>query len=79
MEIFPAKTAPYTVVDLDARVTLEKIGLNKQSYFQLNVHNLFDKFYVSGFNGTINNSAFRSQFVFVGAPRSITGTLNIAY
>jgi iron complex outermembrane receptor protein len=79
VEIFPAKTPAYTVVDLDARFTLEKLGLNKQSFFQLNIHNLFDKFYVSGFSGTINNSAFRSQFVFVGAPRSITGTLNIAY
>jgi iron complex outermembrane recepter protein len=79
VEIFPAKTPAYTVVDLDARVTLERIGLNKQSYFQLNVHNLFDKFYVSGFSGTINNSAFRSQFVFVGAPRSISGTLNLAF
>jgi len=79
VEIFPAKTPEYTVVDLDARFTLESLGLNKQSFFQLNIHNLFDKFYVSGFNGTINNSAFKSQFVFVGAPRSITGTLNIAY
>jgi iron complex outermembrane receptor protein len=79
VEIFPAKTPEYTVFDLDARFTLEGLGLNKQSFFQLNIHNLFDKFYVSGFSGTINNSAFRSQFVFVGAPRSITGTLNIAY
>jgi len=66
-------------VDLDARVTLDVIGLSRQSYFQLNVYNLFDKFYVSGFSGTINNSAFRSQFVYVGAPRSITGSLNLAF
>jgi iron complex outermembrane receptor protein len=78
-EIFPAKTPAYTLVDLDARLSLGIIGLPKQSYFQLNVHNLFDKFYVSGFNGTINNSAFKSQFVYVGAPRSITGTLNLAF
>jgi iron complex outermembrane receptor protein len=78
-EIFPAKTPAYTVVDLDARVSLAMLGLNKHTFFQLNVHNLFDKFYVSGFNGTINNSAFRSQFVFVGAPRSVTGTLNFEF
>lgn len=77
--VFPAKTPSYTLVDLDARVTLDVIGLSRASYFQLNVHNLFDKFYVSGFNGTINNSAFRSQFVYVGAPRSITGSLNLAF
>ncbi|HWU92532.1 MAG TPA: TonB-dependent receptor [Sphingomicrobium sp.] len=78
-EVFPAKTPAYTVVDLDARLSLDVIGLPHESYFQFNVHNLFDKFYVSGFNGTINNSAFRSQFVYVGAPRSITGTLNFAF
>jgi iron complex outermembrane receptor protein len=77
--VFPAKTPSYTLVDLDARITLDVIGLSRQSYFQLNVHNLFDKFYVSGFSGTINNSAFRSQFVYVGAPRSITGSLNLAF
>ena len=77
--VFPAKTPAYTVVDLDARLSLGMIGLPKESFFQVNVHNLFDKFYVSGFNGQINNSAFRSQFVYVGAPRSITGTLNFAF
>lgn len=77
--VFPAKTPAYTLVDLDARITLDIVGFSKQSYFQLNVHNLFNKFYVSGFSGTINNSAFRSQFVYVGAPRSVTGTLNFAF
>jgi len=77
--VFPAKTPSYAVVDLDARLSLSVVGLPKESYFQLNVHNLFDKFYVSGFNGSINNSAFRSQFVYVGAPRSVTGTLNFAF
>lgn len=77
--VFPAKTPAYTVVDLDARLGLEAIGLNNHTYFQLNVHNLFNKFYVSGFNGTINNAAFKSQFVYVGAPRSITGTLNFEF
>ena len=78
-EIFGAKTPGYTLVDLDARFTLESLGFNKQSFFQLNVHNLFDKFYVSGFSGTIPNSSFKSQFVYVGAPRSVTGTLNLAF
>jgi iron complex outermembrane receptor protein len=78
-QVFPAKTPAYTVVDLDARLTLAFLHLSNQSYFQLNVHNLFDKFYVSGFNGAINNSAFKSQFVYVGAPRAVTGTLNLAF
>ena len=78
-QIFPAKTPAYTVVDLDARISLAMLGLDKHTFFQLNVHNLFNKFYVSGFSGTINNSAFRSQFVFVGPPRSVTGTLNFEF
>jgi iron complex outermembrane receptor protein len=78
-EIFPAKTPAYTLVDLDARVSLSVLGLSKHSFFQLNVHNLFDKFYVSGFSGTIPNSSFKSQFVFVGAPRSVTGSINVEF
>jgi iron complex outermembrane receptor protein len=79
--VFPAKTPAYTIVDLDARIKLNRFipGMSDGTYFQLNVHNLFDKFYVSGFDGQIANSAFESQFVYVGAPRSITGTINFEF
>lgn len=76
---FGAKTPSYTVVDLDARLSLSVLGLRSDSYLQLNVHNLFDKFYISGFNGQISNSAFKSQYVYVGAPRSFTATLNFGF
>jgi iron complex outermembrane receptor protein len=76
---FPAKTPAYTVFDVDARMSLAAVGLNPGSYLQLNVHNLFDKFYVSGFNGQINNSAFKAAYVYVGAPRTVTATLNLEF
>lgn len=77
--LFPAKAPAYTVVDLDARVSLESVGFGKGSFFQFNVHNLFNKFYVSGFDGTVDNSARKAAFVYVGAPRAVTGSLNLEF
>jgi hypothetical protein len=55
------KTAPaYWLVNLDARLNLDKLGITalgmKHTYFQLNVYNLFDKFYVGGFGGGLAQS-----------------------
>lgn len=76
---FGAKTPAYAVVDLDARVSLGDLGLNKHTFLQFNVHNLFDKFYVSGFNGQINNAASKAPFVYVGAPTTVSATLNVEF
>jgi iron complex outermembrane receptor protein len=78
------KTAPaYWLVNLDARVNMDGLGL-KKTYVQLNVYNLFDKFYVGGFSGGLSQSINTSTgvwgnppFVQIGAPRTISGTLNI--
>ena len=81
-EIFPAKAPAYWLVHVDARLNLDQVGMRK-TYFQLNVYNLFDKFYVGGFGGGLNqgisSSGFYSNpgFVQIGAPRTISGTLNI--
>ncbi|HEX7854795.1 MAG TPA: TonB-dependent receptor [Sphingobium sp.] len=76
--VFPAKAPDYTLVDLDARVKLGFLGLNDKTYLQLNVHNLFDKFYVGGFaGGTI--STYRVPYAYLGTPRTISGTINIAF
>ena len=76
-EVFPAKAPAYTLVDLDARLPLEFIGLNDQTFLQFNITNLFDKRYVGGFGGTLlNNSA---PFVQIGAPRAISGTLVVGF
>jgi len=86
MEIFPAKAPAYTLVNLDARLKLDQINL-KGSYFQLNVYNLFDKFYVGGFGGGLNQSFSGTNnanygnppFVQIGAPRTVSGTLSFAF
>jgi iron complex outermembrane receptor protein len=77
--VYPAKTPSYTLVDLDARVNLGFLGLNDKTYLQINVTNLFDKFYVGGFSGQVGNLNYPSQFVFVGVPRTVSGTVNIAF
>jgi iron complex outermembrane receptor protein len=86
VEIFPSKTPAYTLVNLDARVKLTMLKGLEKSYFQLNVYNLFDEFYVGGFGGGLNqavNTAGTSygnpNFVQIGAPRTISGTLSIGF
>ena len=60
--VYPNKTPAYTLVDLDARLSLEFLGLNENTFFQLNVSNLFDKryyeqigFYSQGWYGEPRN------------------------
>jgi iron complex outermembrane receptor protein len=84
VEIFPAKAPAYTLVNLDARVKLTMLKGLEKSYFQLNVYNLFDEFYVGGFGGGLNQAFSGSNygnpsFVQVGAPRTISGTLSLAF
>jgi len=55
-QVYSATAAAYWLVNLDARVKLEGLGLGK-SYVQLNVYNLFNQFYVGGFGG----NAFQNQ------------------
>ena len=85
-KIVYGSTAPaYWLVNLDARLNMEFTGL-KETYFQLNVYNLFDKFYVGGFGGGLaqafNTAATQfgnPPFVQIGAPRTISGTLSIEF
>ncbi len=93
-EIFGAKAPAYTMVNLDARLNLEWAGLNDKTYVQLNVYNLFDKFYVGGFGGGLNQSLASSNgynratgvatygspgFVQIGAPRTISATVVMGF
>lgn len=92
VEIFPSKAPAYTLVNLDARVKLTMLKGLENSYFQLNVYNLFDQFYVGGFSGGLNQAySSRTQsgvtiptygnpaFVQIGAPRTVSGTLSVAF
>ena len=85
--IYGATAPAYWLVNMDARVKLAAIGPElKDTYFQLNVYNLFDKLYVGGFGGGLNQ-AFNTaatqygnpSFVGIGAPRTISGTLSIGF
>jgi iron complex outermembrane receptor protein len=89
VEIFPAKTPAYWLVNLDARVSLADIGLER-SHLQFNVYNLFDQFYVGGFGGGLNQSITTTAgaslgnygappFVQIGAPRTISATLTMGF
>lgn len=67
----------YTVVDLDARLSLSFAGLEK-TYFQLNVSNLFKERY---FGNLTTSSAFATgtpRFTF-GAPRTVIGSINFEF
>jgi iron complex outermembrane receptor protein len=87
--IFPATAPAYWLVNLDARFSLASMGLER-TFFQLNVYNLFDEFYVGGFGGGLNQSTTRNNagvatafggppFVQIGAPRTISGTITIGF
>jgi len=75
-QAYPAATPEYALVDLDVRLNMEQWGLDK-TYLQLNVSNLFDKFYVGGFGGSANQ--FSVPFVQIGVPRSITASLIVGF
>jgi iron complex outermembrane receptor protein len=81
--VYGAKTPAYTVVDLDARIDMGPVfsaispALSKQTYIQINVTNLFDKLYVAGFGG--NTSTTSIPFAYIGAPRTVSASLNIGF
>ncbi|HEX8309207.1 MAG TPA: TonB-dependent receptor [Allosphingosinicella sp.] len=66
----------YATVDLDARLNLEGWGLSK-TYLQLNVINLFDRFYFGNISTQIN-AAGNPNFA-VGAPRTIMGSVHVGF
>lgn len=90
-EVFGNKIPAYTLVDLNARVGLEWAGLNKNTYFQLNVLNVFDELWVGGVSGNLNQgptynstgttitgygNAPNSQ---IGYPRTFVGSLVVGF
>lgn len=75
--VYGAKTPSYTLVDLNARVHLDWAGLGDKTYFQFNVSNVFDKLYVGGFDGQLADNSV--PFVQIGAPRTLIGSLVVAF
>ncbi|QIL01978.1 TonB-dependent receptor [Sphingomonas sinipercae] len=83
-QAYGATTPAYWLVNLDARYKLSMLRGLENSYLQLNVYNLFDQLYVGGFQGGLNESVSGSGYgsapnVQIGAPRTISGTLSIAF
>lgn len=77
----------YTLIDLDARLNLRSLGLER-TYLQLNVQNLFDEFYYGSISSQINafntscvvNTCSTSQPSFaVGYPRTITASIHFGF
>ncbi|WP_188064451.1 TonB-dependent receptor [Sphingobium sp. KCTC 72723] len=85
VQIYSAAAPAYTLVDLDARFSLARWGA-AGTYFQLNVSNLFDKFYVGGFGGGSSQSFTPATgvygtpgFVQIGSPRAVSGSLHVSF
>ncbi|WP_118857491.1 TonB-dependent receptor [Sphingomonas mesophila] len=82
--IYSATAPSYWLINLDARYNFKIRGM-KETYFQLNVYNLFDELYVGGFNSNLNQPVSGAGVydnppnAQIGAPRTISGTLSIAY
>ncbi|HKX92178.1 MAG TPA: TonB-dependent receptor [Sphingomicrobium sp.] len=86
-QIFSATAPAYWLVNFDMRVKLEPFAPSlRKTYLQLNVYNLFDKFYVGGFGGGLSQSINASTgvwgnppFVQIGAPRTVSASLNLEF
>jgi iron complex outermembrane receptor protein len=83
--IYPAKAPAYWLVNLDARFHMGILSESlSKTYFQLNVYNVFDKVYVGGFGGGLNQAFSGANygnppFVQIGAPRTFMGSINIEF
>ena len=87
-EVFAATTDAYWLVNADVRYDLAAVGLDK-TYVQMNVYNLFDQVYAGGFGGfsnqPISSSGFYTDsssgipFVQMGAPRTVSLSLNVGF
>lgn len=78
MQYWGAKAPAYTVVDLDARVSMGWTGLNDKTYVQLNVTNLFNEYYIGNL-GNANTSYTSVPFTYLGSPRTISASLNVEF
>lgn len=74
-QVYGAVAPGYTLFDLDARYSLASLGA-PNVWAQLNVSNLFDKFYVGGFDGNLTQGS-SAPFVQIGAPRAVMFTVHV--
>ena len=74
--IYDNAAPAYWLVNLDARLKLGFIGLNDDTFIQLNVYNLFDQYYVGGFGGGLNQSSTLCTAANNAANSSVTACRN---
>ncbi len=83
VQVYGAQIPSYVTVDLDVRFNLGKLVNNNKTFFQLNVSNLFDEFYVGGLSGSNGFVGLPNRYsignAVIGTPRSITGSLVVAF
>lgn len=77
-QVYAKKTPAYTLVDLDAKVKLDFVGLGERTFLQLNVVNVFDKLYVGGFDGA-GTSTTSVPNAFIGTPRTFIGSVSFGF
>lgn len=77
---YKAAAPAYTTVDLMLRAKLETFGAPKNTFLQFNLLNVFNQYYVGGFDGATSafGSAPTTQAWFP-TPRTFTGTLSVAF
>jgi len=79
-QVYGAFIKGYTLVNLDARLSLAPIVHNDRTYLQFNVSNLFDKLFTGGSSTKSQiNPAASPPFFQIGAPRGVSGTLVIGF
>ena len=76
-DVNDVKVKGYNVLDLDARVGLEKLTGLKSSFLQVNLQNVFDKFYFGNLSTQIRASD-NPNFA-VGSPRTLSATLDVSF
>ncbi|MDB5688940.1 MAG: TonB-dependent receptor [Sphingomonas bacterium] len=71
------RTKGYTLIDLDARVSLAPFGLER-TYLSVRVDNVFDEDYLGNISTTQSTLASQPRFR-IGSPRTFQGTLRFAF
>ena len=92
-QVFSSKADAYWLVNLDARFNLGYLDQKlSKTFVQLNVYNLFDTLYAGGFSGGLSQSTSSRTaagvtiptygsppFVQIGAPRTVSMTVNVGF
>lgn len=77
VQLHPAQVGGYTLVDFDVRYKIADFVTGGDVAVQLNLTNVFDTLYASGFGGSLDRTS--SPFVQIGPPRAGSISLVIGY